>query len=209
MVGVIYEALKDRGLYLKEECERRFLRGIWPRNSWTWREDEGEDVCKHSFAFSEVFTTGENMIELGVLLLEAHRNIIEYILDDTKPYPHYIKQAHSSGASSYSSTHGHRPVEGPAPKTIEYGYSEGWWIFKKSKRQRYIVGIGWLGQYLMIGADDGIVAVRQHELGKPAMDPDVRHQARRKKGVIIPNFHECFPAHVLAFLESLATAENK
>jgi hypothetical protein len=204
MVGAIYEILKEGGTYIKDECASRFLGEIWPKNSWHWREDDGEDICRHSFAFSEVFTTGENMVNLGILLLNKHRRILEYILDDTKPYPHYIKHAHSGGASSYSNDQSHaNPLREDESKSIEYAYSEGWWILRRSKTRRYVVAVGWLGQYLMIGVDDGIVAVRQHELGKVAPDEDVRAQARLKKNVIVPNYHESFPAHVLSFLDSL------
>jgi len=204
MVGAIYEILKERGTYIKDQCEARFLAAVWPKNSWHWREDDGEDICRHSFAFSEVFTTGENMVNLGILLLNKHRRILEYILDDTKSYPHYIKHAHSGGASSYSNDQSHsRAARDDESKSIEYAYSEGWWILRRSRTQRYVVGVGWLGQYLMIGVDDGIVAVRQHELGKVAPNEDVRAQARLKKNVIVPNYHESFPAHVLSFLESL------
>ena len=205
MVGAIYEILKEGGTCLKDECEARFLKGVWPRNTWHWREDEGEDICKHSFAFSEVFTTGENMVELGIALLYRHRPLLDYILDENKPHPHYIKYAQSGGSSSYSARDGHHESHNPHnPHAIEYAYSEGWWILKRSPSRRYLVGIGWLGQYLMIGVDDGIVAVRQHEFGKIATDADAREQARKKKNVIIPNYHECFPMHVISFLDAIA-----
>ena len=199
MVGALYELLQGGGPYIKDTCQAIFLRDIWKPNTWHWREDDGEDVCRHSFAFSEVFTTGENMVALGLSLLRDHRPLLEYIVDDTKPYPHYIKHAQSTGAASY----GHHPEGSESAKKIEYAYSEGWWILRRSAKERYLVAIGWLGQYLMIGVDNDVVAVRQHELGKIAADADVREEARKKKNVIIPNYHEFFPAHVISFLDHL------
>jgi CubicO group peptidase (beta-lactamase class C family) len=205
MVGAIYELLWECGPYIKDTFEATFLRGIWRSNTWHWREDDGEDLCRHSFAFSEVFTTGQNMVDLGLALLEYHRPLLEHIADDTKPYPHYTKHAQSAGAASYSSTHWPEAHQEGSSEKIDYDYSEGWWIIRRSPKERYLVAIGWLGQYLMIGLDNDVVAVRQHELGKPATDADVREQARKKKNVIIPNYHEFFPAHVISFLDHLGS----
>jgi len=197
IVGCIYELLRNRGKYIKERFSEVFVRDVWDEFTWDWRTDDGKDICEHTLTFSEVHTTGENMLKLGISLLQNHRDLVEYILDDEKPYPCYIKDANHAGASSYGRRHG----TAMAATKSHYDYSMGWWILRYSSSRRYIIAIGWLGQYLIVGPDDGIVAVRQHAFGQPVRDLRVRHENSLKTATFIPNHHEHFPIHVMAFLD--------
>ncbi len=184
LVGAIYELDKrkdDRTFSIAQRCSELFF--TKNMNSWHWPTCEGQDICRHTFAFSEFHASGHDMIELGRNLLVNHRPLLEHILNTANPS--YVRHARSGRAGGSDTTSGYEVF-------VDYDYSYGWWILPGTG---VLTTIGLGGQYILIDTLQDLVGVRQQGniFSKERADGGVRLELFQKKKSFVINSHETFP----------------
>jgi len=185
LVGAIYELDKrktDRSFSLKNRCAELFFT---PKMvSWEWRMCDGQDVCNHTFAFSDFCASGQDMLELGRNLMRNHSKLLEFIMT---PGPAYVKNARSSRASGPGLTD-----ESGMEVCVRHDYSYGWWILSGTKT---LMSIGLGGQYIVLDTHQRLIGIRQQGdvFIKERNDEGVRWELFRKKRSAVINSHETYP----------------
>jgi hypothetical protein len=130
---------------LRDEAFDDLLRGI--NIEWACGTAPRNPLDVFTSTFMGMTMTGAQMVEVGTRLVseERHRRVLEFIYDwkDSAPVP----------VGKYPSRQGWR-------------YSFMWWIPPKSASMdsRWLVCIGFLGQYIVVDIDNRVVGVRQHKL---------------------------------------------
>lgn len=189
LVGAIYELDKrktDRDFSIRDRCQTLFF--TRRMNAWHWRMCDGQDVCNHTFAFSDFEASGEDMLELGINLFRHHRDLLDFIMDSRGKA--YVKHARSSRAGG--TEEGTKTGE---EVFIDYDYSYGWWIIP---RTGVLTTIGLGGQYIVIDTFQELIGIRQQGevFMKERGNGDVRLELFRKKKSFVTNSHETFPIMV-------------
>lgn len=185
LVGAIYELDKrktDRSFSIKKRCVELFFT---PKMvSWEWRMCDGQDVCNHTFAFSEFSASGEDMLELGRNLMRNHSKLLDFIMT---PGPAYVKHARSSRASGASEER-----EVGLEVDVKHDYSYGWWILSNTKT---LMSIGLGGQYIVLDTYQRLIGIRQQGdvFLKERNDEGVRMELFRKRRSAVVNSHETYP----------------
>ena len=177
------DELDEDFYFVRDECMTVFfpeeLRGVY------WPLCEGHSIQQHSWGFSGVRMSGEQMACLGKSLWTKHLPLLEFISGKSCANKFIIVDANDHGVSLDAGT------------KLQYKYSFGWWILPLEGR-RIITSIGYTGEFITIDVDSGTVAVRQHPLGM--LTPEGSSGYR--------NQHPEYPWYAIAFMDSLEDIEH-
>lgn len=198
VAGAVYELIKkekNRDFTIKKRCQELFFPAGWREGrDWEWTECHGVELCKHTYAFSNFYTTGRGMQQLGQNLLRNHLPLLKFILARKTPGS-YVRHARSSRASGGSDRAG-------GEVAVDYDYSFGWWLLPAAET---LTTIGLGGQYIVLNLQDKVVGVRQQAtLLNNVRAPWVIEEIKSKKRGYVLSTHETFPLLVRDYAERRA-----
>lgn len=151
VAGIAFESMvrtktNNPRYLIRDEAFGDLLRGI--DAEWPYGSAPANPLDVFTSTFMGLSMTGAQMLEVGTRLVteERHRKVLEFIYD----WPHYAELP-----------------EDVYPGRKGWRYSFMWWIPSKevSMGHRWLVCIGFMGQYIVIDLDNHVVGVRQHKMG--------------------------------------------
>jgi hypothetical protein len=184
-----FEANPQDLYFVRDACVHQFFG--WKSDApLIWPLCDGAGPEKHTWGFSGLHLSGEDMCRLAAHLYREHLPLLRFVLGD--PYT----RADGSVVANVDIVNANDSNVTPGSGTkLQYDYSFGCWcprIFWQDgpgglrHRRRYVCCIGMLGQLLLVDVDRGIIAARRHRL----VARDIRSPM---------NHHPLFFHHVDAF----------
>ena len=161
---------------------------------YKWHSHPGYSVRSHTMAFYGLQLTGSAAMYIGKMILNKHKNLLEFIQGDREvvvngrkfknkhrvpatcrdvcPTPSGNQRNASSGVGSHNNDDGDDDDNEPE---LEVDYSYGFWIPVIPGR-RVISMIGMLGQFIAWDLDNDFVVVRMHYAGLDDISPKNKHK---------------------------------